>query len=69
MLGNFRILNVIKNKVVRVSMVWSMCLRSDACRSVRGVPTPPSMMMLGVARHPFGIDGARVYDEGAVRLW
>jgi len=26
-------------------------------------------MMLGVARHPFGIDGARVYDEGAVRLW
>jgi len=25
-------------------------------------------MMLGVARHPFPIDGARVYDEGAVRL-
>jgi len=25
-------------------------------------------MMLGVARHPFRIDGARVYDEGAVRL-
>jgi len=25
-------------------------------------------MMLGVARHPFRIDGVRVYDEGAVRL-
>jgi hypothetical protein len=23
---------------------------------------------LGVARHPFRIDGVRVYDEGAVRL-
>ena len=68
MLGNFRILNVIKNKVVRGSMGWFMCLRSDACRSVRGFPTLLSTMMLGVARHPFRIDGVRVYDEGAVRL-
>jgi len=50
-------------------MGWSLCPRSDTCRSVRGFPTLLSTMMLGVARHPFRIDGARVYDEGAVRLW